>query len=372
MEQLRKIIIIAGARPNFMKIAPIIEAFKPYTFIKIKLLHTGQHYSNNMSDVFFQELGLPKPDISLGIGQLSQNQQISTIISKLNQILDEEQPDAVLVVGDVTSTLSAALATNKFKLNNPIIVGGNEYTHPFIIHVESGLRSYDMEMPEEVNRILTDRISDMLFTTERLAEDNLKKEGITENIYFVGNVMIDSLLKTMPMLRPTEEILNLPDKYVLLTLHRPSNVDQMHVFEKLLSELDEIIDMTIVFPVHPRTRIKLEENEQLLSDKWLLVDPLGYRDFISLVKNSTCVFTDSGGIQEETTVLNVPCITLRDNTERPVTVSKGTNEIVGTDYEKIYGAYKNIKNKKKNAQIPELWDGKAAERICKIIADSFN
>jgi len=359
-----KIISIVGTRPNFMKIAPLVDEIKRHKNIEHILIHTGQHYDREMSKLFFDDLRIPKPDINLGVGSGSHEEQIKAIKSRLKEVFSKENPDLVIVVGDVNSTLAGAQAAHESGIK--------------VAHVESGLRSFDNTMPEEVNRIKTDRISDILLITEKSGNENLLNEGVdSKKIFFVGNVMIDTLLKHREMAKRSKilEKLGLNSKsYAVLTLHRPSNVDTRRGFVKIAEILDEIQEkIKIIFPVHPRTRnniAKFNLDEELKMMKNLIVtEPLGYLDFLRLMDNSKFVLTDSGGIQEETTVLNVPCITLRDNTERPVTVEQGTNLLVSTNKDKIIEKFIDVINNKisiKN-KIPELWDGKAAQRIVGVL-----
>ncbi|MBN4049079.1 UDP-N-acetylglucosamine 2-epimerase (non-hydrolyzing) [archaeon AH-315-M20] len=358
-----KILSVVGTRPNFMKIAPLVEEFKKHKVEHI-LVHTGQHYDTEMSKLFFDDLELPKPDINLGVGSGSYEEQTIKIKKNLKEILTREKPNLVVVVGDVNSTVAGAEAAHELGIN--------------VAHVEAGLRSFDMSMPEEGNRIRTDKISDFLFTTEKSGDENLLKEGISkEKIYFVGNVMIDTLLKHKEKAQQSKILkkLNLEKgNYCSLTLHRPSNVDNKEDFENALYILGKIQEkIKIVFPIHPRARKNIKTfnlDEKIKNMKSLIMtDPFGYLDFVHLMANSKFVLTDSGGIQEETTVLGVPCITLRKNTERPVTVEQGTNLLVSIDADRvieksmeIIGNKIDIKNK-----IPELWDGKAAERIVNVL-----
>jgi UDP-N-acetylglucosamine 2-epimerase (non-hydrolysing) len=347
-----------------MKAAPIIEemAKHPRRFQPL-LVHTGQHYDEKMSKIFFDDLRLPMPDLNLGIGSASHTQQTAQVMIAFEPVLIEYRPDLVVVVGDVNSTLACALVATKL--------------HVPIAHVEAGLRSFDRAMPEEINRILTDQIADLLFTTERGANENLLREGIPEQrIHFVGNVMIDTLLRHKARalaLNILEPIGLTPDDYVLLTLHRPSNVDVRKVLEGMLDALTEIQNtLPILFPAHPRTMKRIQEfgfEERLAAMPGLrLVEPLGYLEFLNLMANARLVLTDSGGIQEETTILGVPCLTLRKNTERPITVAQGTNTIVGSDPERIVSeALLVLNGKERKGQVPELWDGKAASRIVRII-----
>ena len=363
-----KILCVVGARPNFMKIAPIMDALA-HSPLQVRLVHTGQHYDEAMKHQFFNQLGIPRPDMDLEVGSGSHAVQTAEVMRRFEPVLDAEQPNAVLVVGDVNSTIACALVASKKGIP--------------VIHVEAGLRSYDRTMPEEINRILTDQISDLLFTTERSARDNLLREGIADDrIHFVGNVMIDTLLRHVKQAVPVEKILsgleNAPvflqntTGYGVLTLHRPSNVDDPIVLERLLVTLRNISErLPLIFPVHPRTesRIKSLGLEPLLSTPRIQrLPPQGYLEMLGLMSRARLVLTDSGGIQEETTALGVPCITLRESTERPITAEQGTNTIVGTDPEKILFAANEVLSKGgKAGQVPELWDGCAAQRIAVIL-----
>ncbi len=376
-----KIVSVVGTRPNFMKIAPLANEFKKHK-IEHVLVHTGQHYDKEMSKLFFDDLKIPKPDFNLGVGSGSRDEQINYIIKKIGTILAKENPDIVVVVGDVNSTVAGAEAAHELGIK--------------VAHVEAGLRSFDKTMPEEINRIHTDEISDFLFTTEKSGNENLLKEGIDKNkIFFVGNVMIDTLLKHREKAKSSRILakLNLhKNNYCTLTLHRPSNVDSKKDFENIIFILDKLQEKTkIVFPAHPRTRKNIEAfklSKKIGGMKNLIItQPLGYLDFLCLMSNSKLVLTDSGGIQEEATVLGIPCITLRNNTERPVTVEQGTNLLVSTDKGKIIKKALEVINNarenqrfsgpkkfekffreiKTNKKIPELWDGKAAKRIVKIL-----
>ena len=373
--QKHALICIVGARPNFMKIAPIMAAFKTSDFTKpVYLLHTGQHYDESMKDSFFDQLGIPIPDIDLEVGSGSHSVQTAEIMRRFEPVVDQIEPCAILVVGDVNSTIACALVAAKKCIP--------------IIHVEAGLRSNDRTMPEEINRILTDQLSDYLFTTETNAEDNLTREGIDkEKIHFVGNVMIDTLLankekaisvsdtiKKYTNLNITE---NLKNGFATLTLHRPSNVDNAKILESLLNSIGKISDvLPVLFPVHPRTQqMLLNSGLKSLLDSFknvIQLPPVTYLEMLGLVASSKLVLTDSGGLQEETTALGIPCITLRENTERPITVDAGTNTIVGTDSEKIKSVFEDIMSTGgKQGNIPIGWDGKAAMRICKILSDSL-
>lgn len=381
-----KLVHVVGARPNFMKVAPIFKAIeehnrkKPSNFIEQFLVHTGQHYSLNMSEIFIGDLGMPKPHINLKVGFGSHAFQTANIMLSFEKVLEELGPDLVIVVGDVNSTAACAITAKKMGIK--------------VVHVEAGLRSFDRSMPEEINRILTDSISDLLFTTEASADENLKKEGIDqEKIFFVGNTMIDSLIfqQKKALQLNTLERLGLsrngsrPMKYGLLTMHRPSNVDNPNVFTKLLKAIRAIADeIPIIFSAHPRTvqqikKIQLShlftplDNVLGLKAGFVLTEPFGYLDMLNLMRSSRFVITDSGGIQEETTFLNVPCLTIRENTERPVTLEKGTNILVGQDTERLYAETKRIiSGEAKNGIIPPLWDGKASKRILGIILKNFS
>ena len=358
-----KILSVVGTRPNFMKIAPLVREFRSNN-IEHVLVHTGQHYDKEMYKLFFDDLKIPKPDFDLGIGSGTRDEQIKSIKTKLMPIIEKEKPDVVVVVGDVNSTLAAAQAANKLGIK--------------VAHVEAGLRSFDNTMPEEFNRIETDKISDFLFTTERSGGNNLLNEGISQDkIFFVGNVMIDTLLRHKEKAEQSKILEKLgleKNNYCALTLHRPSNVDNKEDFENMLYILGKMQEkIKIVFPVHPRARKNMQSfglDDKIKRMKNIIVtEPLGYLDFLCLMSNSKLVLTDSGGIQEETTVLGIPCITLRKNTERPVTAEQGTNLLVSIDKKKVASkAMEVIENKiKLKNKIPELWDGKAAERIVKIL-----
>jgi UDP-N-acetylglucosamine 2-epimerase (non-hydrolysing) len=355
-----KVINVVGARPNFMKVAPIVEAMKrrEREFTPL-LVHTGQHYDAAMSDAFFRDLDLPEPDVYLGVGSTSHAVQTAAIMERFEPVVLREQPDWVLVVGDVNSTLACALVCVKLGVR--------------VAHVEAGLRSRDRTMPEEINRLLTDQIADLLLTPSADADENLRAEGIPpERIRMVGNVMIDSLYKQLERSRQSrvKDDLGLTDQnYGVLTLHRPANVDDPAIFGKILDALETISErLPIMFPVHPRTRKTIAElglDARVERMKGLrLIDPLGYLDFLSLYSSARLVLTDSGGIQEETTVLGIPCLTLRENTERPITVTMGTNTVVGSDPATItQAAFAALsETSKKTVSIP-LWDGHTAERI---------
>ena len=356
-----KVLNIVGARPNFMKIAPIVrEMARRDSEFQPLIVHTGQHYDAAMSDSFFEDLGIPTPDFHLEIGSASHAVQTAKIMTAFEPIVLAEKPDWILVVGDVNSTIACALVGAKLNVK--------------IAHVEAGLRSRDRTMPEEINRILTDSISDLLLTTSEDADENLKNEGVpADKIKFVGNVMIDSLFYNLEKAKALKvrENLNLKDKdYVVLTLHRPSNVDDKETFGGLLEALVSISEkLPVIFPAHPRTRANIEKfgfAERIEKSNIRLIEPLGYLDFMNLYSGAKLVLTDSGGLQEETTALTIPCLTLRENTERPITISHGTNVLVGTNSDKIKRAAFEIlaQTTTPNAKIPPLWDGHAAERIC--------
>jgi UDP-N-acetylglucosamine 2-epimerase (non-hydrolysing) len=394
-----KILSVVGARPNFMKMAAICDAIKEFNDasvaeeIKHVLVHTGQHYDANMSDSFFNDLDLPKPDVFLGVGSGSHSVQTARVMERFETIVLNERPHVVMVVGDVNSTVACALVTKKTLC--PEAPGEGEFA-PKLAHVEAGLRSFDRSMPEEINRIVTDSISDYLFTTEESANQNLMNEGITpKNIHFVGNVMIDTLLRQRSRAEESTILNDLQlsngssvKPYALLTLHRPSNVDNTNVLSRILDAFLEISkSMPVIFPVHPRTLKRIQDAD--LGDYFVdhfmegpepwdsrvrirLVPPLGYLDFLRLMSGSRVVLTDSGGIQEETTILEIPCITLRENTERPVTVQEGTNVLVGSDPELIKRAFDKVLTRgQRTEKTPQYWDGQAAKRIIQILVDEF-
>jgi UDP-N-acetylglucosamine 2-epimerase (non-hydrolysing) len=363
MPQPLRVLSVVGARPNFMKIAPIVRQLQAADgAFASTIVHTGQHYDDRLSRVFFDELGIPAPDVNLNVGSGSHAQQTAGVMAAFEPVLMDVDPDIVVVVGDVNSTLACALVASKLQRR--------------VAHVEAGLRSFDRTMPEEINRLLTDQISDLLFTTEPAAEDNLRREGIDPaKIHFVGNVMIDTLLSHRAHARD----LDVPARfgvaargYALLTLHRPSNVDDLATFEGLIEGIATIArEIPVIFPAHPRTRpaIARSSRANALVDEGVLkiVDPLGYVEFLGLMDGSRIVFTDSGGIQEETTILGVPCLTLRENTERPVTVTHGTNRIVGNDPARIVEAWRTAAAPGEGTNTPPLWDGRAAERIVDVL-----
>jgi UDP-N-acetylglucosamine 2-epimerase (non-hydrolysing) len=356
------ITIIAGARPNFMKIAPIIEAIKKERQsgknIDFRLVHTGQHYDKNMSGNFFEELSIPEPHINLECGGGTQAEQTANIMVSFEKELIKNSADLVLVVGDVTSTMACSIVAKKMMVQ--------------VAHVEAGIRSFDLSMPEEINRMVTDSITDYFFTTSENAGNNLRRAGIDdERIFFVGNTMIDTLLKNLPRLRKPQiwsQIGLMPKQYFVITLHRPANVDEE---EKLKSLMDEIINNVnghpIIFPVHPRTA-KVLASLGLSASNLHLVEPLSYLEFNYLVRYAKGVITDSGGITEETTFMGIPCITLRDNTERPETVSIGTNELIGTNPNAITPALEKLfAGKWKKGRVPKFWDGKTSQRIVEVL-----
>ena len=357
-----KITLIAGARPNFMKVAPIIHAIKEAKSsgadISYRLVHTGQHYDKNMSDSFFEELNIPLPDTNLKCGGGTQAEQAAAIMIEFEKELEIYSTDLVIVVGDVTSTMACSIVAKKMNTK--------------VAHVEAGIRSWDLTMPEEINRMVTDSITDLFFTTSEIANQNLLKLGVPRNkIHFVGNVMIDTLLANMPRFkRPliAEKLDLQKDKYFIVTLHRPANVDAERKLKIIMAEIiNNVRGMPVIFPMHPRTAKTFEELG-IEAKNLHIIEPMGYLEFNYLVQNSKGVLTDSGGITEETTIMNVPCITLRDNTERPETITVGTNELIGTDpitikpaLDKLFSGYW------KKGTAPELWDGSAAKRITQVL-----
>ena len=352
-----QILHVVGARPNFMKVAPVHRALAGRRGVTQVLVHTGQHYDVNMSDVFFQQLSIPAPDVNLGVGSGSHGKQTGEIMIAFEALVQRQRPDLVLVYGDVNSTAAAALVCAKLGIK--------------IGHVEAGLRSFDRTMPEEINRLVTDQLSDMLFTPSDDGDRNLEREGIDkQKIFLVGNVMIDTLIRLLPAAERVS-LDGLPSKYVLVTLHRPSNVDDPASLRGLLNMLGQINSrIAVLFPVHPRTRQRIHDIGMGLpsSDRLLLLEPKPYLDFLALQRRAAAVITDSGGIQEETTYLGVPCITVRENTERPITVSCGTNVLVGHDLQRLRAELDNaLDGHRKPHGIPPLWDGKASERIAEII-----
>ena len=385
MKNKLKWLIVAGARPNFMKIAPLIreieknnsDRVKGYTKIIPFLVHTGQHYDDRMSKIFFEDLEIPKPDIDLEIGSATHAVQTAKIMIEFERVCIKEKPDLVIVVGDVNSTLACSLVAVKLRIK--------------VAHIEAGLRSFDKTMPEEINRIITDSISDYLFTTCEGADENLKREGVSDDkIFFVGNMMVDTLLLHRNKADKSNilEKLNLSmnghiNNYAVLTLHRPSNVDDKETFSRIVESLKHISkSIPIIFPAHLRTQKQIEtfnmqdyfEYSSSLNHtgKIQIIEPLGYLDFLKLTSNAKLVLSDSGGIQEETTILGVPCLTIRENTERPITITEGTNILVGTSSEKIItGAMKILNGGEKVGQIPKFWDGGAAKRVISKLIDQF-
>lgn len=371
------VMCVVGARPNFMKAAPVIEALRKRSWASVMLVHTGQHYDRQMSELFFEDLGLPQPDLDLQVGSGSHGEQTGKIMIRLEPILKREHPDLVMVFGDVNSTVAAALCAAKLGIP--------------VAHVEAGLRSFDRSMPEELNRVVTDHLSDYLFTTERSAMRNLHREGVASaKIFFVGNVMVDTLLKHWERAKVLNASRNYglqPRTYGILTLHRPSNVDDPDTLTCVLEAVEELAqELPILFPCHLRTRERLAQMGRIpqVSSSELpmngavgqrglrLLEPLGYLEFLSLLCEARLVLTDSGGIQEETTVLGIPCLTLRDNTERPVTIEQGTNILVGNCRERILEAGARVLHGPGfPSRVPELWDGNAAERIAMVLESKF-
>lgn len=364
-----KIVLVAGARPNFMKIAPVLRELKKFDHLfSWQLVHTGQHYDHGMSEVFFEELGIPAPDFHMGAGGGSHAEQTARIMIAFEKFCLSETPDIVLVVGDVDSTLACAIVAKKM--------------HCTVAHIEAGLRSGDRRMPEEINRIVTDSISDMFFVTEESGVENLAREGhAMKNIHFVGHVMIDNLFYQLKRLEevessryPTSVMKSKLKRYGVVTLHRPSNVDRPETLSKIMEALEQVAETTpLVFPVHPRTRSNLSKFHVAISERITLCDPLPYMEFLNLWKDATLVLTDSGGLQEETTALRVPCITLRENTERPVTVTEGTNTLVGCESDAILAAAAKATEAGSGMakSAPRFWDGRAAERVVAILAAHY-
>jgi len=359
-----KVLHVVGARPNFMKIAPIMREMAKYpdAFEQI-LVHTGQHYDANMSQVFFEELEMPKPDVNLEVGSGSHAWQTAQIMLRFEQVLLDYKPDWVIVPGDVNSTLACALVASKLGIK--------------VAHVEAGLRSFDRTMPEEINRVLTDHLADLLFTTEPSANENLKREGIPDGkVHFVGNTMIDTLVRLLPKAEDRWPKLQTQfdlGRYVLVTLHRPANVDDPNTLSELLSALSLVSqEIPVIFPTHPRTRQRIADNDLLsVADGVRLIEPLGYLEFLALQAHASLVITDSGGIQEETTYLGVPCLTVRPNTERPITIEAGTNLLVANKQEALFHMAKAAlaKETRKTHRRPGLWDGLAAKRIVSVIME---
>lgn len=370
--QTSHIACVVGARPNFMKMAPLLRAMESYPNLQPTLIHTGQHYDSNLSDVFFEELEMPRPDISLGVGSGKHGEQTARILTAFEEVLEKgpESGDGysmVVVVGDVNSTMAAALAAAKLRVP--------------VAHVEAGLRSFDRTMPEEINRIVTDSISNLLLVSEPAGIENLRHEGHPdEQVHLTGNVMIDTLRALLPKAQALDTLsrFSLASKqYCLVTLHRPANVDDAETLSGLLDVLAEISkEMPVVFPVHPRTKSRLEQFGLTgrLSEAPGIIEapPLGYLDFLALSSQAKVVVTDSGGLQEESTALGVPCLTMRPNTERPITVEQGTSTLIGSDAEKLrYHLREVLEGKYRQGTCPELWDGRAAERIARVVSDSL-
>jgi len=354
-----QIIHVVGARPNFMKVAPVLSALQQFSDVEQILVHTGQHYDKAMSDIFFKQLELPEPDINLGVGSASHAVQTAQIMMRFEQVAQEHQPTRVVVYGDVNSTVAAALVCAKLGIP--------------IDHVEAGLRSFNRTMPEEINRVITDQIADLLFTPSQDGDENLKHEGLApERIHFVGNVMIDTLVRMLPKLDAINKPL-VPAEYALVTLHRPSNVDDAEILRQIMTTLREIgQQIPIIFPMHPRTQKNLQAYAINVDERTIQIwNPVGYLEFLHLQKHARFVLTDSGGIQGETTFLRTPCLTLRQETEQPITVTHGTNQIVGHDFQLLKQAVQGILDgDARPAQIPPLWDGQAGERIAKIIFET--
>ena len=349
---------VVGARPNLMKMAPAFRALALREGIGQEIVHTGQHYDANMSEIFFQQLGVPAPDVNLEVGSGSHAAQTAHIMIKFEELVVRQRPDLVLVYGDVNSTVAAALVCAKLGIK--------------VAHVEAGLRSFDREMPEEINRLVTDQLADLLFTPSEDANENLKREGVApEKIHFVGNLMIDTLVRLLnETCRPS--LPGIDGEYLLVTLHRPSNVDEPKMLRQIVETLNDLSkQVPVVFPIHPRTRRRIDDFNLKLADssRFVLLEPIGYLEFLGLQREAKLVITDSGGIQEETTYLNVPCLTVRNNTERPITVELGTNVLVGQDMTKLEReARRVLDGERKQSSVPPLWDGHAGERVAEIVA----
>jgi UDP-N-acetylglucosamine 2-epimerase (non-hydrolysing) len=362
---VKTIFLVAGARPNFMKIAPIVRALEGHPRLTYKIIHTGQHYDREMNDVFFDELGIPAPDVFMGAGGGSHSEQTAKIMLGFEKLCVEQRPDAVLVVGDVNSTLACSIVAKKLVIP--------------VAHVEAGLRSGDMAMPEEINRLVTDAISDWFFATEPSAVEHLRREGKPESsVHYVGHVMVDNVLYQAGKLAQggfeSQPLKRTGERYGVVTLHRPSNVDDQAMMARIATALKEIAqELPLIFPVHPRTRGNLERFGIDLGPNVTLVGPQAYMAFLDLWKDAAVVLTDSGGLQEETTALGVPCITIRENTERPVTVTEGTNVLAGTDPVRIVEETRKVlRGEGKLGRRPELWDGQAAHRIVAVLDEALN
>ncbi len=361
-----RMIFAAGARPNFVKIAPLMRAVADYRDIEAILVHTGQHYDRAMSESFFSDLEIRRPDVNLNVGSASHAVQTAEVMKRFEPVLLEHVPDVVVVVGDVNSTIACALTAAKLGIS--------------VAHVEAGLRSFDSTMQEEINRVLTDAISDFLFTTEPSAQENLLREGVPRRkIFEVGNVMVDSLRRFLEKASHSDVLSRLQvtsgdGGYALVTLHRPANVDDPAGLRRLFGAINVISNsIPVVFPVHPRTQNQIQKLGIEVAPEICLIEPLGYLDFLYLMSKSKLVLTDSGGVQEETTVLGVPCLTLRENTERPITISSGTNRLVGSDPGKIIRyAHAILAGQTRKGKIPHLWDGRAAERIVALLHRELN
>lgn len=356
--KVKTLVHIVGARPNFMKAAPVWRALAECGLRQV-IVHTGQHYDSNMSDVFFEQLGMPRPDANLEVGSKSHAEQTALIMIRFEQVVMEMRPDLVLVYGDVNSTVAAALVCAKLGIP--------------VAHVEAGLRSFDRTMPEEINRLLTDQLADLLFTPSEDGNRNLAREGVApEKVHLVGNVMIDTLVRLLKHARPPAGV-DLDGAFALVTLHRPSNVDDPESLCAIFNALERLTDrLRIVFPVHPRTRKRMADIGLAVKNagRFQLLEPIGYLEFLALQRRACVVITDSGGIQEETTYLGVPCLTLRENTERPITVEVGTNELIGRDMNLLTAAVgKILSGHWKKGRVPPLWDGRASERIAAVVVD---
>ena len=347
---------VVGARPNFMKVAPVMAALKQQG-VRQTLVHTGQHYDKKMSDIFFKQLDIPLPDVSLGVGSASHAVQTAKVMERFEQVVLEHKPDLVCVYGDINSTAAAALVCAKLRIP--------------VAHVEAGLRSFDRDMPEETNRVVTDHISDWLFTPSEDGNANLLREGIDPSrIHLIGNVMIDTLLRLLPKAE-MPAIDGIAKDYILVTLHRPSNVDEPEQLNAILAALEDLSRKAqVIFPVHPRTRARMADVGFESSPQMIVTEPCGYLNFLALQQHAQVVVTDSGGIQEETTVLGVPCLTVRENTERPITVDVGTNIVVGNDFVRLAAEVERaLSGNFKSAGIPPLWDGRAAERLAEFVVE---